>query len=187
MLIVVARYNENVEWTKEFSKVIIYNKGTPLEKGHYREILLKNVGKEEHSYYKYIYDNYDHLDDYTIFLSGNPFDFSPNIINKLHEYINNKELTIDFKFLNENVYKCNISNCRVHHNLPFIDVYEKIFNEEKESIDFEFGLKSNFIVSRKQIQKKTKNFYLKIVELLESDYSRNEANVIERFHKLIFC
>jgi len=25
--IVVARYNENIEWTKRFSNIIIYNKG----------------------------------------------------------------------------------------------------------------------------------------------------------------
>ena len=28
--IVVARYNEELEWTKLLSNVIIYNKGTPL-------------------------------------------------------------------------------------------------------------------------------------------------------------
>ena len=51
--IVIARYNENVEWSKQFSNVIIYNKGTSL-KGDYNEILLKNVGREGHTYYKHI-------------------------------------------------------------------------------------------------------------------------------------
>ena len=32
--IVVARYNENIEWTKQFSNVIIYNKGLPLENSY---------------------------------------------------------------------------------------------------------------------------------------------------------
>ena len=58
--IVVARYNENIEWTKQFSNVIIYNKGTPL-KGKYNEIYLNNVGREGHTYYKHIYDNYENL------------------------------------------------------------------------------------------------------------------------------
>jgi hypothetical protein len=31
---VVARYNENVEWTKQFSNVILYNNGTKLEDGY---------------------------------------------------------------------------------------------------------------------------------------------------------
>ena len=28
--IVIARYNEELKWTKQFSNVIIYNKGNPL-------------------------------------------------------------------------------------------------------------------------------------------------------------
>jgi len=64
--IVVARYNENVDWTKQFSNVIIYNKGKPLS-NDFNNFVLKNVGKEGHTYYKHIYDNYDNLADYTIF------------------------------------------------------------------------------------------------------------------------
>jgi hypothetical protein len=30
MKIIVARYNESIEWTKEFPNVIIYNKGEKL-------------------------------------------------------------------------------------------------------------------------------------------------------------
>ena len=58
--IIVARYNENVEWTKQFPNVYIYNKGTPLGDG-YNEILMTNVGREGHSYYKYICNNYENL------------------------------------------------------------------------------------------------------------------------------
>ena len=103
MIIVVARYNEDIEWTKQFKNVLIYNKGEKLEDG-YNEILLENVGREGHTYYKYICDNYDNLEDYIIFLQGNPFDHSPNIIKHLHtlDYLycsRNKELNIDFGFL----------------------------------------------------------------------------------------
>ena len=96
--IIIARYCENVEWSKQFSNVIIYNKGTPLDNG-YNEVFLNNVGREGHTYYKYIYDNYENLEDYTVFLQGNPFDHSPNIIVNLTNFINNNDLSIDFKFL----------------------------------------------------------------------------------------
>jgi len=56
--IVVARYNENIEWTKQFTNVIIYNKGEKLEDEFY-QVFLNNVGREGHTYYKYIYDNYE--------------------------------------------------------------------------------------------------------------------------------
>lgn len=183
--IIVARYNEDIEWTKQFQNVIIYNKGNQIA-NNYNEVLLNNVGREGHTYYKYIYDNYDNLADYTIFLQGYPFDHSPNIICNLNKYINNKELNIDFEFLSECVFHCNLSGCNHHFNLPLIDIYEKIFNERKTNMDFYFGAGAQFIVSKKNILNKPKEFYLKIVELLQNDINPIEGFVIERFHKLIF-
>ena len=46
--IVVARYKEDLEWTKQFLNVIIYNKGTPLTTD-FNQILLNNVGREGHT------------------------------------------------------------------------------------------------------------------------------------------
>ena len=129
MNIIVARYNENVEWTKDFSNVIIYNKGELLNNG-YNEILLNNVGREQHTFYKYIYDNYDNLENYTIFLQGNPFDHLVNTIEKLNEIINNKEYNKDFEILCHHIIPCNLSGCQYHANLPLNDVYEKLFNEK---------------------------------------------------------
>ena len=153
--IIVARYNENVEWSKQFSNVIIYNKGTLL-KGDYNEILLKNVGRESHTYYKHIYDNYENLSDYTIFLQANPFDHSPNIISNLNKYVNNTELNIDFEFLSERILECNLSGCRYDPGLPLINTYEKIFNEKKTDMNFMFGAGAQFIVSKKKILQKPK-------------------------------
>jgi hypothetical protein len=185
MIIVVARYNENIEWTKQFSNVLIYNKGEKL-KDLDNQILLENVGREGHTYYKYIYDNYDNLEDYTIFLQANPFDHSPNIITTLNTYINNKNLNIDFDFISERIIPCNLTGCLWDMNLPLIDIYEKLFNERKLEMDFEFGQGAQFIVSKNKILKRPKEFYLKIIEILEKEISPYEGYVIERFHKIIF-
>jgi len=190
MLIVVARYNENVEWTKQFPNVVIYNKGKKLEYG-YNEILLDNVGRESHTYYKYICDNYDILEDYIVFLQGNPFDHSPNIISNLNNYINcinniNKKIIINFGFLSETIINCNLSGCVYDMSLPLTEVYEKIFNEKKHSLNFIFGQGGQFIVSKEKILNRPKDFYLKIVELLQNNIDPVEGYVIERFHSLIF-
>ena len=42
--IVVARYNEDLEWTKQFPNVIIYNKGAPLP-DIFNQIMLNNVAR----------------------------------------------------------------------------------------------------------------------------------------------
>jgi len=183
--IVIARYNENIEWTKQFPNVIIYNKGEKL-KDTFNEILLNNVGREGHTYYKYICDNYDNLDDYTIFLQGNPFDHSPNIISNLNKFINNKELNIDFEFLSEYILNCNLRGCPHHHGLPLIDIYEKLFNVRKTDMDFHFGAGAQFIVSKKAILNRPKEYYLNIVEILQNDINPIEGYVIERLHQFIF-
>jgi hypothetical protein len=183
--IVVARYNEDIEWCKQFPNVIVYNKGNKLNNG-YNEILLSNVGREGHTYYKHICDNYDNLTDYTIFLQGNPFDHSPNIICNLNKYIDSIYLNINFEFLSELILKSNLSGCAHHPRLPLVDTYEKIFGERKENMKFTFGAGAQFIVSKKCILNRPKTFYSKIVKLLENHVNPIEGFVIERFHKIIF-
>lgn len=185
--IIVARYREDVEWTKEFPNVIIYNKGNVLGNG-YNEVFLNNVGREGHTYYKHIYDNYDQLADYTIFLQGNPFDHSPNIISNLNKYINNKELHIDFEFLSENVYHSSLDIEIGHRWCKNIHKdWELVFGEKcNDNQECIFGSGAQFIVSKNKILKNKKEFYGNIIKMLE--YTRNpfEGYNIERFHKYIF-
>ena len=80
--------------------------------------------------HKYIYDNYDKLDDYTIFLQGNPFDHSPNLITNLVKYLNNKSLDIDFEYIRERIITCILTGDELHPEIPLIAVYEKVFGEK---------------------------------------------------------
>jgi hypothetical protein len=185
MIIVVARYNENIEWTKNFKNVIIYNKGNKLN-SNFNEIPLTNVGREGHTYYKHIYDNYDNLTDYIFFLQGYPFDHSPNIISNLKKCIRQRHLDIGFKFLSEQVVDCNLSGCIRHPGIPLIETYETLFDIKKYEMPFEFGGGAQFVVSKKNILQRPKEFYLKIIKLLEYDINPIEGFVIERFHKIIF-
>ena len=189
MKIVVARYNENIEWTKKFLNVIIYNKGAKLNTDFeiYDEIILENVGREGHSFYKYIYDNYENLDDYTIFLQGNPFTHHPNMFNLLIYYTtNSKNLTLDFEFLGECIIECNLSGCKNSRILLLQQIYEFLFGEKKTDLEFLFASGGQFIVSKKQILKRPKEFYLKIIQILQHSVNPIEGYVIERFPKLIF-
>ena len=95
-------------------------------------------------------------------------------------------MSIDFEFLSEYILNCNLIGCLHHDGLPLIEPYEKLFGERNENLDFIFGMGAQFIVSKKQILQRPKEFYLKIVEMLDKDISPIEGYVIERFHKLIF-
>jgi hypothetical protein len=183
MKIIVARYNENIDWTKKFNNVIIYNKGNNLP-NNFNCITLPNVGREGHSYYKYIYDNYDNLDDYTIFLQGNPFEHSPNLFKIIEKYLTNP-LDIGIEFISEEILYTNIYNCPYHKNLPLENVYNKLFDRKINHNILQFGSGAQFIVNKKNILLNPKEFYLKIINLLEYSINPIEGYVIERFHKLI--
>ena len=64
--IVVARYNENIEWlNNEKLNCIFYNKGKQLNIDN--EVILPNVGRESETYLHYIITNYDDLPDVVVF------------------------------------------------------------------------------------------------------------------------
>ena len=98
----------------------------------------------------------------------------------------NDDLIIDFDFLSETIMNCNLTGCIHHADLPLIDVYEKLFNKRKTNMEFIFGQGAQFMVSKRRILKRPKDFYLKICEILQKDINPIEGFVIERFHKLIF-
>jgi hypothetical protein len=89
--IIVSRYNEDINFLDKLKnfKIIVYEKNDTTSEYH----IIKNKGHEATVYLKYIIDNYDNLDDYTIFLhcheyswhqSGSIVDIINNNINKLH-------------------------------------------------------------------------------------------------------
>lgn len=181
MRIVVARYNENVDWTKEFDNVTIYNKGEPLPP-EFNEIRLNNVGREGHTYYTHIVNQYDNLDNFTVFLQANPFDHSPNILEMLRRLQVNPS---QFDFLSDKKIKCSMSGCNHHPGLPLQETFTALFGFKPRNGFFIFGPGAQFIVSKQKIRKHSLNFYKKIVVMLEKDINPIEGYVIERFHGII--
>ena len=182
--IVIARYLEDISWTKQFNNVLIYNKGETL-KDYNNVVCLENVGKEGHTYYTHIYENYHNLADYTVFLQGRPFDHSPNIISNLRKYINKEKLNNSFEFLSETIHPCTTSKCFFHKCIPVENVYKILFDKSEEFF-FQFGAGAQFAVSKQRVLERPREFYLKIVKLLE--YSKNpiEGFCVERLHPIIF-
>jgi hypothetical protein len=104
--IVVARYNENMEWIKNepfnASSYIVYNKGSNSDFAKTdkfkEEIKLDNVGRETHSYLTHIINNYDNksLADITVFLPGSvelshKYDKASRLMNKILETSSNSD------------------------------------------------------------------------------------------------
>lgn len=94
--LVVALYNEDPSWILNVPnhwKVFIYCKSLKhypksillklYEKGHF--IVLPNIGRETHTYFTHIYENYDKLADITIFTQGKHSDHVENLSEVLEQ------------------------------------------------------------------------------------------------------
>lgn len=81
-VLVVARYNENLDWIQHVPiPSIVYNKGSYIPNTK----PLPNIGREAHTYLSFIVDYYDDLPDKVFFTQGNPFPHSPQFLQKLQE------------------------------------------------------------------------------------------------------
>jgi hypothetical protein len=87
--IVVARYNENLDWLKKIKKskdikITVYNKGKDDIDVPF--IKLPNIGRESHTYLYHIIHNYDKLADQTIFCQGDSIFHSPDFLDLINKY-----------------------------------------------------------------------------------------------------
>ena len=191
MNIVIARNSGDVSWTKKYSNVIIYNKGPKLNDS-YNEIKLPDVGTQLYTYIKYICDNYNNLNNYTIFLHEYLYDLLAPVEEDLNKYINNPNLNINFEFLSHsNIRTIHINDANSLETFPYIiilhDLYKKIFNTTLvTNLEIKYTLPPCFIVSKTQILKRSKHFYLNIIDLMENSKDQLENFIFDILIQVIF-
>jgi len=81
LTIVVARYEEDVQWTEAYSDICtLYNKGASKVEGLPFVIRLPNMGREGHTYLYHILSNYNSLSKNVVFTQADPFPHNPTIL-----------------------------------------------------------------------------------------------------------
>ena len=173
--VVVARYEENVDWLKDIKYITyLYEKGDEGD-----GVKLPNVGREAHTYLYHIVDRYDTLEDYIIFLQGNPFDHGFRTVGD----INNIEIKSDFIPLNGLIMGCKYGEGR--GIIPAFCEKHNIDISYTELVVFTPG--AQFVVSREFIKKHPKEFYEKLLDTMSKTSSNpEEAHVMERLWGYIF-
>jgi hypothetical protein len=143
--VVVARYDEDRSWLSELKvqQVHVYNKGND---GFGTK--LPNKGREAHTYFKHIADNYDNLTDVVFFLQGWPLDRSAGVI----DGVNNLS-SFDFVEFGIDI----LETGEVQE--PMISFWEVIFNGPCPRKPWVFRANSQFGVSRERIQQRPRRFY----------------------------
>lgn len=180
LIIVVARYNENLDWLKKAPwEYIVFNKGKKnLPKWIKNEVKLPNIGREAHTYLTFITNNYDNLPDYTIFVQGDPFVHSKNLIEK----INGFEGGVDFFPLADRIPGRKSKYLSRFFNFTFkvIESAKKIFIDDINFFEYPAG--AQFILSKKAILFHTKLTYQKILDFM-IEGQLNSDKCVSGLHK----
>jgi len=152
--IVVARYKEDISWTKNLENVIVYDKsGEGSIEGSIPRV---NVGREAETFMWHILENYDHLPDHLIFLQGNPF---PHMNT---DKINIENLSDVVKPFHTNLYEEDVGG---YSFLRVKEYYEYFFDKECPP-RLQFAAGAQYVVPRRAILSRPKSFYKKIVDML---------------------
>ena len=187
MELIVARYNEDINWIKENN----LNKITTLyckekkddidQKDYLRVYELPNVGREGQTYLHHIIQNYDNLADVNIFVQANPFDHCSSSIDFIKNNINSFQGYKPFP-----TFSWPIVNflCR-NLNIPHIrNICEELFINPPSNFDTWFN--GMFIVSKSTIRMRSKDFYKKCLSYVIHSNNPIEGHVLERIWVLIF-
>jgi len=206
--IVIAAYDRDLSWTDKLSLVVkksIYRKGTYRNDS---EVFLDpNIGRCVHSFFTHIFRNYDNLSDMTFFTQDFPFDHWEDVI----EVINNNSweervtLKLDgyygfhynsigtmwqmppssqFKECGRTLVCLSNGMPQDHNPNINVDRYWDILFDCQKPLLYEFMPGGHFGITKEQVRLRSKQFYGKVIDLLESDV--NAPWMIERLECYIF-
>jgi len=199
--IIIARYNESINWIKPISKhVILYNKGQSISDLTFniqKTVTVENIGRESHTYLKYIFDNYETLPNISIFCQGDITDHyvgNPIVnINKMKneaQFIGissnwRNDLHVDYNFkIKETTSAKGMKYICSDTGYTFGDWFIKYVNNEFPK-QFIWYTGAVFAVRKSNILRRNKQFY---ETLLKQHKTQNPevAHFLERSWYYIF-
>jgi len=117
--IIVARYNENIDWLKsETDNIIIYNKGDKLNLEN--EIMLENKGRESETYLHYIITNYDSLPDIVVFTQA-----------RISDHLGKNDIDILIRMKDTAMQYSKSQNYLIHNDRGNCQTWDKDWNFKK--------------------------------------------------------
>ncbi|RTK97777.1 MAG: DUF3431 domain-containing protein [Neisseriaceae bacterium] len=182
-MLVVSRFNEDLEWVEDFDKFQIYNKGKDdLDLG---SIHLGNFGREAHTYLHHIITHYHNLDDIMIFSQGKYEDHFPNFKDLIY---NRLGFSIDtakpnsfngISVSNRGDFSFRDCFCDEGRKYSLEEWWEQTTGEKYIQSEYVF-FNSCFSVSREFILKRSLESYIKIYLTLCDSINPIEGHFCER-------
>lgn len=194
--LVIAHYSENLDWLHSYrSYVRLYTKSGKLV-NDVRCVLLPNVGRETHTYLTHIINNYDNLADVTIFNQARIDDHAYYTYTNPLEHLNHMKDYTSFKVREQ------YDNWgRMVHKSPWLDnlingkmrpakytlarTWLDLFGYEHPPY-IEVCYAACFAVTRDQIRKRSKEFYIKCLTYVSDCNDPEDSHYFERLWISIF-
>jgi hypothetical protein len=159
--IIVARYNENIEWlNSENENCIIYNKGNKLNINN--EILLENIGRESETYLHYIITNYNNLPDVIVFTQA-----------RISDHKGSDDINYLINIKNQALEHSKSLNYFVHNDMGNSIHWDKEWNLQKGN----YYLKDNY----------KQNKPITFIEWFKTNININYPNPIKIYMNAIFA
>lgn len=159
--IVVAKYKEDISWFfhMDLEKLYVYDKSgdeySPF-------ICLENKGREGSTFLGHIIEHYDNLPDYLVLVQGSPFAHMKPEINP-RNFQENLDKLVEKKPEKTQPLFCDYwEEPTSFHPGLMIDKYYNLMFENKQGDVIRYATGNQYIIPRKDIQKRPKHFYQKL-------------------------
>lgn len=193
--IVVARYNERVDWLQCFdpSMLRLYNKGGVLNS--IPNFTLPNVGREAHTYLHHIVAHYDNLSEYVMFTQAsltnnegcltNPFEFITELIQSSIYNMGVSRNYLRYDHIYPTKYDMRESKATQRSAMMFGEWFENFVKQpfEKNPKWFKGAV---MCLSRSLIHSREKSYYEELLETVSAHVNLEEAYYLERSWYYIF-
>lgn len=203
--VIIARYKEDIGWADALEyDYVVYDKGGNSKPS---SRILPNIGREAHTYFTHIVEEYDSLAPMNVFLQGDPFDHihdqgratADDLRSTLEDVV---DRMVPFKGLAWFKLKCDAlgqpHDLRKPENegrwagwgkdIPVGEVFEHLFDAPMPDQIISRAPTGNFCVTGERIRTRPKAFYEFALRLIEADPQdeNNTGHAIERLWQHIF-
>ena len=205
--VVISAYDKDDSWVNELNsdvKVTVYKK--EFEPLHNEILIEPNVGRDVHTFFYHLVNNYNNLSDYIFFAQDYPFDHVENYISLINGdkqlWFEHAKQSIDgCWFFNTHYHtflcdKTGVPNSVIINDLSFKLWSVGVWREMNVEIIWNqlfnipcpdqlmFTPSGHFCISKEQVLIKPLEYYKYILNILETDF--HSPWVIERLESYIF-
>jgi hypothetical protein len=203
--VIIARYREDVSWAEALGcDHVVYDKGGD---GGPNVRPLPNIGREAHTYFTHIVNEYDSLAPLNIFLQGDPFDHiddrgraTVETLRKQLEDVADRGMPFKglawFKLKSDRLGRPHdLRKPEIEgrwagwgRDIPVGDIFERIFDAPMPREIICRAPTGNFCVTGERIRTRPRAFYAFCLRLIEADPhdENNTGHAFERLWQHIF-